>query len=427
MQRGCCASQSPGSTAHDPRQMLMPSRTPDRPTSGPVRHAARRAAVGAAATAALLASSLVPASAGNLQSQIAAQQNAAGSLQTQIADDNAEIGRTAGGLAAARARLNTLQIQLNARVIELRQVQSELLAARTRLVQLENKLRISSAALASNLRASYENGSPNLMTVILNANGFSDLLTQVNFAQRVGRQDASIVSATRIARAEVYREAVRLGALEERDRALTDQILTQRNQVAALESALTTREIAEVQARSGARSRLSAVNSRLDSLRSKLAAIEAAAAAQARQSAAQVNASVGGIAIDTGGMVQPPAGAPAAVRQMIAAGNAIATLPYIWGGGHGSFQAAGYDCSGSVSYVLAAAGLLSSPEVSGDFESYGDPGPGRWVTIYANADHVWMEIAGWRFDTVALAYGGTRWARGGGEFSGFVVRHPPGL
>ncbi len=112
---------------------------------------------------------------------------------------------------------------------------------------------------------------------------------------------------------------------------------------------------------------------------------------------------------------------------MIAAGNAIATLPYIWGGGHASFQAIGYDCSGSVSYVLAAAGLLSAPEVSGDFESYGDPGPGQWVTIYANPTHVWMEIGQWRFDTVALAEGGTRWSQGGGEFAGFVVRHPPGL
>jgi hypothetical protein len=135
----------------------------------------------------------------------------------------------------------------------------------------------------------------------------------------------------------------------------------------------------------------------------------------------------GGIAVDAGGMVQPPSGAPAAVAQIIAAGNAIATLPYVWGGGHGSFHADGYDCSGSVSYALAAAGLVTSPMVSGDFESYGDPGPGRWVTIYANADHVWMEVAGWRFDTVAQAYNGTRWAQGGGEFNGFVVRHPPGL
>jgi hypothetical protein len=126
-------------------------------------------------------------------------------------------------------------------------------------------------------------------------------------------------------------------------------------------------------------------------------------------------------------MVQPPAGAPAAIGQIMAAGNAIATLPYIYGGGHASFHANGYDCSGSVSYALAAAGLVSSPMVSGDFENWGDPGPGRWVTIYANAGHVWMEVAGWRFDTVALAEIGTRWARGGGEFSGFVVRHPPGL
>ena len=65
--------------------------------------------------------------------------------------------------------------------------------------------------------------------------------------------------------------------------------------------------------------------------------------------------------------------------------------------------------------------------VSGDFENWGDPGPGKWVTIYANAGHVWMTVAGWRFDTVALAEIGTRWAQGGGEFSGFVVRHPPGL
>ena len=126
-------------------------------------------------------------------------------------------------------------------------------------------------------------------------------------------------------------------------------------------------------------------------------------------------------------MVQAPPGAPAAVAQVIAAGNAIATLPYIYGGGHASFHADGYDCSGSVSYALAAAGLVSSPMVSGQFEGWGDPGPGRWITIYANAGHVWMEVAGWRFDTVALAEGGTRWSRGGGEFAGFVVRHPPGL
>jgi hypothetical protein len=112
---------------------------------------------------------------------------------------------------------------------------------------------------------------------------------------------------------------------------------------------------------------------------------------------------------------------------VIAAANAIAGLPYVYGGGHGSFHADGYDCSGSVSYALAAAGLVSSPMVSSDFETWGDPGPGRWITVYANAGHVWMDVAGWRFDTVAQAGSGTRWAQRGGEFAGFVVRHPPGL
>jgi peptidoglycan hydrolase CwlO-like protein len=405
----------------------MPSRGPLLPLPYTARRTLRRVAVAAATTGALLGTSLVPPSSGDLQSQINAGRSTAQSLQSQIAAQSATIAQTAGGVAAARSRLYQLQVVLNTRIAQLRQVQTDLLAARDHLVQLENRLRVASEALSANLRASYENGAPDLMTVLLNSHGFSNLLEQVDFVQRIGHEDAQIVGDTRTARREVFRETVHLGNLEERDRTLTDSILAQRNQVAALKAALVEREISELGARSHTRAQLSAVRGHVAALQSKLAAIEARAAAEARQTAIQVNRSVGGIAINTGGMVQAPPGAPAAVREIIAAGNAIATLPYIWGGGHGSFQAAGYDCSGSVSYVLAAAGLLSSPMVSGDFESYGNPGPGRWVTIYANAGHVWMTVAGWRFDTVALSYGGTRWAQGGGEFAGFVVRHPPGL
>jgi len=129
----------------------------------------------------------------------------------------------------------------------------------------------------------------------------------------------------------------------------------------------------------------------------------------------------------TGSSAQPSTTATAEVAEMIAAANEIATVPYIYGGGHASFTAAGYDCSGSVSYVLHAGGLLSSPEDSSQLESYGAPGPGRYVTIYATDGHAWMTIDGRRFDTVALQETGTRWASGGGEFSGYVVRHPVGL
>jgi hypothetical protein len=112
---------------------------------------------------------------------------------------------------------------------------------------------------------------------------------------------------------------------------------------------------------------------------------------------------------------------------MIEAGTDIARLPYVWGGGHGSFTASGYDCSGSVSYVLHAAGLLSVPEDSSTLTSYGAPGRGKYVTIYANGGHAWMTIDGRRFDTIALQETGTRWSRTIPSAAGYVAVHPKGL
>ncbi|HEY4809478.1 MAG TPA: peptidoglycan-binding protein [Solirubrobacteraceae bacterium] len=115
------------------------------------------------------------------------------------------------------------------------------------------------------------------------------------------------------------------------------------------------------------------------------------------------------------------------VARVIAAADEIATRPYVWGGGHGSFESYGYDCSGSVSYALHGGGLLSSPEDSTGLESYGEPGPGKYITIYANAEHAYMVIDGKRFDTVALAEGGSRWGGASDDGGGFVERHPDGL
>jgi peptidoglycan hydrolase CwlO-like protein len=377
--------------------------------------------------AVLLGSRLTPPSAGDLQSQISATRSAAGALQSQIAGDTRQIQTTTTGLQDAQRRLAAIQAQLDVRVQRLRSVQTSLIAARNRLVDLENRLHQASTALADNLRATYEQGQPDLVSVLLEARGFGDLLEQMSFMARIARQDGNIVAFTRTSRLEVSRQATALASLETRDRTLAEQILGQRNQIAALQAALLRQQIAQLRSRAGKSNELGGLNSRLKGLQAQAARQQAQAAQQAMRAAATGNANVGGIALDTSGMVQAPPGAPTAVGQVIAAGNAIATLPYIYGGGHASFHADGYDCSGSVSYALAAAGLVNSPMVSGDFENWGDPGPGRWITVYANAGHVWMTVAGWRFDTVALAEGGTRWARGGGEFSGFVVRHPPNL
>jgi cell wall-associated NlpC family hydrolase len=125
-----------------------------------------------------------------------------------------------------------------------------------------------------------------------------------------------------------------------------------------------------------------------------------------------------------------PIDAPLAVQQVIQAGNEIARLPYVWGGGHGTYADTGYDCSGSISYVFAAAHLLNTTLVSGELAHWGDPGPGKWITIFANAGHTFMYVAGLRFDTVALAETGSRWSQRPADESNlgsFAIRHPPGL
>ncbi|HEX4838712.1 MAG TPA: hypothetical protein VFV03_09345 [Solirubrobacteraceae bacterium] len=153
--------------------------------------------------------------------------------------------------------------------------------------------------------------------------------------------------------------------------------------------------------------------------------------AKAQERAALRNALApvaGGFSVGGNGTIPIPANVPEAVQRVVAGGNAIADFPYIWGGGHGSFIDKGYDCSGSVSYALAAGGLLSAPLVSGDLASWGDPGPGRWITIYANAGHTFMDVAGMWFDTAGRSgpYA-SRWLVSTPPLEGYAVRHPPGL
>jgi Putative peptidoglycan binding domain len=118
---------------------------------------------------------------------------------------------------------------------------------------------------------------------------------------------------------------------------------------------------------------------------------------------------------------------PGALGRLISAANRIADMPYKYGGGHRTFDDTGYDCSGSISYALHGAGLLSTPLDSSGFMSYGEPGPGRQVTIYANGGHAFMVVNGRRYDTSALRETGSRWTSKPRSTDGFVARHPPGL
>jgi hypothetical protein len=128
------------------------------------------------------------------------------------------------------------------------------------------------------------------------------------------------------------------------------------------------------------------------------------------------------------GLAVSPPGAPAAVEAVIRGGNRVAHAPYVYGGGHGTFTDSAYDCSGSVSFALASGGLLGHPMDSSSLEHWGLPGPGRWITVYANAGHAFMTVAGLRFDTSGRSGDrGSRWQAIERMGGGFVARHPPGL
>jgi cell wall-associated NlpC family hydrolase len=135
-----------------------------------------------------------------------------------------------------------------------------------------------------------------------------------------------------------------------------------------------------------------------------------------------------GRALLAGGRAIAPLDAPGAVKRVIAAANRIRTRPYVWGGGHGRWWDRGYDCSGAVSYALHGGELLDSPLPSGPMTRWGAPGPGRWISVYANAGHAYAVIAGLRWDTSGDSSGtGPRWHEDMADSRGFVARHPEGF
>jgi hypothetical protein len=132
------------------------------------------------------------------------------------------------------------------------------------------------------------------------------------------------------------------------------------------------------------------------------------------------------------GTAIPPSDAPRPVRKAINAGNRIHTLPYLWGGGHNrKFKGKGYDCSGAVSYVLHAAGMLKRPLASGGLARWGQPGLGQWITVYGNRSHAYAVIAGLRWDTSAVGEAlnqgsGPRWRATQRDSAGYAARYSPG-
>ena len=311
------------------------------------------------------------------------------------------------GSAVLNARLTKRRTQLD-------DAQNQLVRARVRLSRLERKQATAEKQLAENLRENFKAGKPTFVTVVLNANGFNDLVSQFEFYRRIARRNASVLNDTRNARREVQGQTVDAQALRTtyaglaRDAESRPQRRGRDPHRAA-------------QPRGRAAGRRAGVAARLASVQGRIAAIQRRQEAAARRARAARTA-----------RTQAPAPVPQraaggdVVGRVVAAANEIAGTPYVYGGGHGG-NSGGYDCSGSISYALAAAGLLASPLDSTGFMCWGEAGPGKRITVYANAGHAFMVVDGRRFDTSALSGGGTRWSNGMRSTAGFVARHPPGL
>jgi peptidoglycan hydrolase CwlO-like protein len=317
-----------------------------------------------------------------------------------------------------QGKQDAAQADLDRKAARERELEEQLAQARARLARLKKRLAFAKELLAERLVEVYKQGEPDMVTVVLNSDGFTEMIERANYLEKVAEQDRTKIRKVTELKKSTHTQSVKLAGLEREQQVLVAEVTRKRDGIAAKKG----RVIAQ-------RGPL------LREIKKQRALLRRASAAVGIQPAPDsvnftpVSGPGGRVTLNSDGTASAPSNAPAAIKAAVAAGNRIARTPYIWGGGHGSFSDRGYDCSGSVSYVLHAAGILSSPMASGPLMSWGSPGPGKWITIYSNPGHVWMTVGGLRFDTSGRSGTGSRWQTGvnGAGTGSFTVRHYPGI
>ena len=337
-------------------------------------------------------------------------------IRDALADENAAVDA-----ALARAgELRTRELEVNA---ELSETEAELASARELLSQqraalakTKRHLHAASGDLKHLLVFIYMNGEIDEVQVLLDADGMDDLATRAEFLGRINDFETNIVERVKRLRAET---AERVGSTEDtvaRIDAARDAIEARRQRLASARAAAEQREAELRSVRDSRREALADLIGKEKHLVNVLSTPTEDSQPVALPSGSKAT-------LNPDGTANAPANAPAAVKAAIAAGNEITNTPYIWGGGHGSFEAAGYDCSGSMSFVLHGGGFLDSPLDSTGLMTWGESGPGNWITVYAHSGHAFMQVAGLRFDTSGAP---PRWQTAPRDSAGYVVRHPPG-
>jgi peptidoglycan hydrolase CwlO-like protein len=350
------------------------------------------------------------------------------SLSATIAEQNHAIDAMIGEVSALRQQQAELEGELAEKQRELDAATEKLAADKRHLAEIRERLQRALQVLRDRLVAIYEAGSPDMLNVVLESASWSEVSVRADYLSQIQDYDDAVAGRVKELRDEARAAVERMTAVRLQIKEARDAIAAKEREAAEARASAEARFAELKEAQAARQSALEELESRSQALSDNLAAIsEQMASAGAPAPASAPAPLTPGQSADyiSESQASIPAAAPPAVQAAIEAANAIATTPYIWGGGHGSFESSGYDCSGSVSYALHGGGFLESPLDSTGLSTWGEPGAGQWITVYANAGHAWMIIAGLAFDTSGGA--GPRWHPSPvSSTEGFIARHPPG-
>jgi peptidoglycan hydrolase CwlO-like protein len=346
------------------------------------------------------------------QSELSRIQSSSGSLQSQIDAMNQRVDALIGEESRLREAQAAAQAQLDQKQAELDKATAQLNAEKAELRRVRAKLQKAVGSLEQLLVEMYKSNDPDVTAVIMRSASWSDLLTRKEYIDHIQHYDNEVVSRVRGLRDQITTLVTQLQATHDRIQAARDAVAAKEREIATQHAQIASQQSQLVSARNARQGVLNALLAKERQIQLDISHIPAPA---------------GRATIDSNGDAIPPSNAPLAVRAAIEAANQIDNLPYIWGGGHGSFTSSGYDCSGAVSFALHGGGFLSSPLDSTGLEVWGEPGAGNWITVFANSGHAWAMIAGLRWDTAGNGSDGPRWSTELNENTAdFVARHPSG-
>jgi septal ring factor EnvC (AmiA/AmiB activator) len=350
-------------------------------------------------------------------------------LAATIAEQNRAIDAMLGEVSRLRQEQQALEAELASKQRELDRATAKLEAEKRHLEAVRRRLHRALDVLRKRLVSIYEAGSPDVLDVVLESSTWSQADARAEYLSRVQAYDNSVAGRVKDLRDEAKAAVKRMAAIRRQLKQARDAIAAKEREAAEASAAAAARFAQLKAAQAKRQADLEALESREAALSDNLAVISeqlASSGSPAPVAAAPAPLTPGQSAeYISESQASVPSSAPPAIQSAIEAANSIATTPYIWGGGHGSFESSGYDCSGAVSFALHGGGFLESPLDSTGLETWGDPGPGQWISVYANAGHAWMIIAGLAFDTVGGP--GPRWHPSPVDSTaGFIARHPPG-